>query len=174
MQLIQTGKYTEVHYDPDQDAFIKTFTPKTSDRWRYRLGIRRYPGHNFRYVAGRLERLGIATPKILSAERYRLVTANVHGIALKKLVLDSPELQNRYLDILEALYRDRIHCRGLHTENFLVVDGEVIAIDLDAYKAPRAFTYPRREFIDCLSRSLKNDEAFLFERFLERVDAQHP
>jgi len=172
MQLIQTGKYTEVHFDPEQDVFIKTFSPKPSDRWRYRLGIRRYPGHNFRYVASRLARLGIATPRIVESHRYRLVTANVHGVALKQRILDDPTLQQRYLDILIALYHDRIHCRGLHTNNFLVKDGRIVAIDLDAYKAPRVFTYPKREFIDCLGRSLKDEEGFLFERFLAAVDTE--
>ncbi|GEN22614.1 hypothetical protein [Halomonas cupida] len=170
LQLIQTGKYSRVHYDPDQDAFIKTFTPNTRDKWRYRLGIRRYPGHNFRHVARRLEALGISTPKILSAERYRLVTANIHGVALHDVIGNDARLQHRFVEILVTLCRNRIHCRGLHTNNFLVADGDIVAIDLDAYKAPRFFHYSRREFIDCLSRSLKGKEGFLFRNFLERLD----
>lgn len=174
MQLIQTGKYSSVHYDPEHDTFIKTFSPNLTDRWRYRLGIRRYPGYNFRYVAKRLSLLGIQAPDIIESKRYRLVTANVNGVPLKQVIQDDPALQQRYVDILVALYRDRIHCRGLHTDNFLVKDGDIIAIDLDAYKAPRVFTYPRQEFIDCLSRSLKGDEAFLFQRFLQAIDAPAP
>ncbi|ALM52105.1 hypothetical protein [Halomonas huangheensis] len=170
LQLIQTGKYSRVDYDPDQDAFIKTFTPNTRDRWRYRLGIRRYPGYNFRHVARRLEALGISTPEILSVERYRLVTANIHGTPLHDEICNDPQLQTQFVEILVTLFEHRIHCRGLHTNNFLVSEGDIIAIDLDAYKAPRFFHYSRQEFIDCLSRSLKGKEAFLFQNFLKRLD----
>lgn len=169
MQLIQTGKYSRVHFDPECDHFIKTFQPKTFDRFRYLLRIRPYPGLNFALVASRLEALGIATPTIVEARPYRLVTENIHGVPLRQLILDSPDLQKQYLDALIAFDRDGIHCRGLHTDNFLVRDGRIFAIDLDAYKAPCLWRYPRREYLDCLSRSLKDDEAFLFIRLLERL-----
>ncbi|KGE79548.1 hypothetical protein CVH10_11290 [Halomonas sp. ND22Bw] len=169
MQLIQTGKYSRVHFDPERDHFIKTFQPKAVDRLRYLARIRPYPGRNFALIASRLETLGIATPTIVEARPYRLVTENIHGVPLKQLILDSPDLQEQYLDALVAFDRDGIHCRGLHTDNFLVRDGRLFAIDLDAYKAPRWRRYPRREYLDCLSRSLKGNEAFLFARLLERL-----
>lgn len=170
LQLIQTGKYTRVDYDPQRDLFIKTFTPKRFDRLRYLLRIRPYPGHNFALIARHLEALGIATPTIVEADKYRLVTANIHGVPLKQRIQDSEALQTQYLDALEAYYRHGIHCRGLHTNNFLVRDGRIVAIDLDAYKAPhRLIRFPQREYLDCLSRSLKGDEAFLFHALLERL-----
>lgn len=169
MQLIQRGKYSLVYFDPDKDHFIKTFQPKSFDRLRYALRVRSYPGHNFARIAARLAALDIASPIIVEADKYRLVTGNVHGTPLKQLILDSEALQTRYLDILVAYYRHDIHCRGLHTDNFLVRDGEIVAIDLDAYKAPRFFKYSKREFLDCLKRSLKGSEAFLFQRLLERL-----
>ncbi|MFG6666768.1 hypothetical protein ACGK9R_06635 [Halomonas sp. HNIBRBA4712] len=169
MQLIQTGKYSRVHFDPERDLFIKTFQPKPFDRLRYLLRIRPYPGRNFALIAARLEALGIATPTITEARRYRLVTENIHGVPLRERILDDPDLQAQYLDALVAFDREGIHCRGLHTGNFLVRDGRIFAIDLDAYKAPRFWRYPRREYLDCLSRSLTGDEAFLFQRLLDRL-----
>ncbi|WP_447529055.1 hypothetical protein [Vreelandella sp. TE19] len=169
MQLIQTGKYSRVHFDPEHDQFIKTFQPKTFDRLRYLLRIRPYPGLNFALIASRLDALGIATPTITEARPYRLATQNIHGVALKELILDSPDLQAQYLDALVAFDQNGIHCRGLHTGNFLVRDGRMVAIDLDAYKAPRWWRYSRREYLNCLSRSLTGDEAFLFTRLLERL-----
>ncbi|UYF98562.1 hypothetical protein [Halomonas sp. GD1P12] len=175
MQLIQTGKYSRVYFDPARDHFIKTFHPKAFDRLRYLTRIRPYPGHNFALVAARLEALGIATPRIVEARPYRLVTDNVHGEPLRAHILDSPNLQEQYLDALAAFDHEGIHCRGLHTENFLVHEGRMVAIDLDAYKLPRWRRYPRREYLDCLSRSLAGPEYFLFERLLERLnlDAQY-
>ncbi|MBP5980985.1 MAG: hypothetical protein KA748_12355 [Halomonas sp.] len=169
MQLIQTGKYSRVYFYPECDHFIKTFQPKVFDRLRYLLRIRPYPGLNFALVASRLEALGIATPTIIEAHRYRLDTENIHGVPLKQLILDSPDLQEQYLDALVAFDHNGIHCRGLHTNNFLIRDGRLFAIDLDAYKVPRWWRYPRTEYLDCLSRSLKGDEAFLFTRLLERL-----
>lgn len=78
-------------------------------------------------------------------------------------------LQEQYLDALTAFDHHGIHCRGLHTNNFLVRDERLFAIDLDAYKAPRWLRYSRREYLDCLRRSLKGEEAFLFARLLERL-----
>ncbi|MCP1313297.1 MULTISPECIES: hypothetical protein [unclassified Halomonas] len=169
MQLIQTGKYSRVHFDAARDLFIKTFQPKRFDRLRYLLRIRPYPGRNFSLVAARLEALGIATPTIVEARPYRLVTKNIHGVALRERILDSPALQDQYLDALIAFDRHGIHCRGLHTGNFLVRDETLFAIDLDAYKLPRLVRYSRREYLDCLSRSLAGDEAFLFTRLLDRL-----
>ncbi len=169
MQLIQTGKYSRVHFDSELDHFIKTFQPKAFDKLRYLLRIRPYPGLNFALVASRLKALGIATPTITEARPYRLVTENIHGVPLRQLILGSTDLQEQYLDALVAFDREGIHCRGLHTGNFLVRDGCLFAIDLDAYKAPRWWRYPRREYLDCLSRSLEGDEAFLFTRLLERL-----
>lgn len=169
MELIQSGKYSVVHYDPERDHFIKTFQPKPFDRLRYALRIRPYPGYNFALIAKRLDALSIATPTIVETARYRSVTENIHGTPLKRLILDSPVLQERYLDALETFDRHGIHCRGLHTNNFLVRDDRLFAIDLDAYKAPRWLRYSRREYLDCLRRSLKGQEAFLFTRLLERL-----
>lgn len=170
LQLIQTGKYSRVDYDSERDIFIKTFSPKRFDRLRYMLRIRPYPGRNFALIAGRLEALGIATPTIVEVGKYRLVTANIHGMPLKQRIQDSESLQTQYLDALEAFYRNAIHCRGLHTNNFLVRDARIVAIDLDAYKVPhRLIRFPQREYLDCLSRSLKGDEAFLFQRLLARL-----
>ncbi|MFD2190225.1 hypothetical protein [Pistricoccus aurantiacus] len=169
MQLIQSGKYSMVYFDPEKDHFIKLFHPKPFDKLRYALGVRPHPGHNFARIAARLAALDIASPTIVEARKYRLVTENVHGAPLKQLILASEALQTRYLDILVAYYRHDIHCRGLHTDNFLVRDGKVFAIDLDAYKAPRFFKYSKREFLDCLKRSLKGSEAFLFQRLLARL-----
>lgn len=170
LQLIQTGKYSRVDYDPERDIFIKTFSPKHIDRLRYRLRLRPYPGHNFAIIAGHLESLGIATPAIVEASKYRLVTANVHGVPLQQCIQDSLDLQTQYLDALEALYRHGIHCRGLHTNNFLVRDQRIVAIDLDAYKAPHPLMrFPRREYLSCLGRSLQGDEAFLFHALIKRL-----
>ncbi|MCK0714579.1 hypothetical protein ACFO0U_12665 [Chromohalobacter sarecensis] len=169
MQLIQHSKYSTVYYDPQNDTFIKTFHPKPVDHLRYSLGVRPHPGHNFAMIAAKLKSLGIATPEIVTAKKRYLVTTNVHGVALKELILDSPLLQERYLDILVSYYHNDIHCRGLHTDNFLVKNNEIYAIDLDAYKAPRFFKYSKREFLDCLQRSLKGNETFLFDRLLKRL-----
>lgn len=170
LQLIQTGKYSRVDYSPERDEFIKTFSPKRFDKLRYLLRIRPYPGHNFVIIARHLERLGIATPRIVEAEKYRLVTANIHGTPLKQHIQTSETLQAQYLDALEAFYRNGIHCRGLHTDNFLVRDDRIVAIDLDAYKAPhRLIRFPQAEYLDCLSRSLTGDEAFLYHALLKRL-----
>ncbi|MCI0508564.1 hypothetical protein C8E00_103417 [Chromohalobacter marismortui] len=169
MQFIQQSKYSTVYYDPHDDTFIKTFQPKLIDHLRYSLGIRPHPGHNFAKIAAKLQTLGIATPSIVIAKKRYLVTSNVRGVALKTRILDSPDLQARYLDILATYYHHDIHCRGLHTDNFLVRDNVIYAIDLDAYKAPTFFKYSKREFLECLQRSLKGDEAFLFDRLLKRL-----
>lgn len=170
LQLIQTGKYSRVDYDTERDIFIKTFSPKRFDRMRYLLRIRPYPGHNFAIIAKCLEALGIATPVIVETGKYRLVTENIHGAALKQRIQNSEALQVQYLDALEAFYHNGIHCRGLHTDNFLVRDERIVAIDLDAYKAPhRLIRFPQHEYLDCLSRSLHGDEIFLFHALLERL-----
>ncbi|MDN6179537.1 MAG: hypothetical protein L0I84_00810 [Halomonas subglaciescola] len=170
LELIQTGKYSRVDYDPEHDLFIKTFFPKRVDRLRYGLRLRPYPGINFVLIAKHLDALGIATPTIIAADKYRLVTANIHGKPLKQCIQASRVLQTQYLDAVEAYYRHGIHCRGLHTDNFLVRDDRIVAIDLDAYKVPhRLIRFPQHEYLDCLSRSLINEEAFLFHALLKRL-----
>ncbi len=75
-----------------------------------------------------------------------------------------------------AFDRHGILCRGLHTNNVLVRDGRLIAIDLAPYKLIPHWRFPRREYLDCLSRSLKGDETFLFTRLLEwlGLDEHYP
>ncbi|ANF58806.1 hypothetical protein [Halotalea alkalilenta] len=169
MEFVQSGKYSEVHYDRSRKVFIKTFQPKLADRLRYALRIRPYPGRNFVIVAERLKALGIRVPEVLAFERYRLEMRDVEAPELRGLILDDVALQERYVELIIKLYRDRIHCRGLHTKNFLVKDGELVAIDLDAYKAPRLIHYSGREFLTCLKRSLGGPEAFLYQRIVERL-----
>ncbi|WP_156105340.1 hypothetical protein [Litchfieldella xinjiangensis] len=169
MKLIQSGKYSHVYYDEAEDCFVKTFHPKIYDKLRYALGVKNHPGINFQVVANHLQQMGIATPEIIEAKKYRLVTRNVHGVPLKQEILGSHQLQDRFVAILVSLYNHGLLSRGLHTKNFLVSNQIVVAIDLDTYKLPSRFSNYRNEFIDCLGRSLKGDEAFLFERFISKV-----
>lgn len=170
MKLIQTGKYSRVYYDAASESFIKEFSPKFEDKLRYLLRFKPYPGMNFAHIAQRLGRLGVATPEITEAKPYRLVTRDVHADApLCDEIADSATLQQQYLDVLELCWRNRLFCRGLHTRNFLVKGGQLVAIDLDAYKDCRWLPFNRKEFLYCWESVLGKNEKFLFSQLLIRL-----
>ncbi|MGJ8515814.1 hypothetical protein LMG33810_000125 [Carnimonas sp. LMG 33810] len=166
LEFIQSGKYSDVHYDRARKVFIKTFSPKAFDRFRYITGIRPAPGINFVKVAKRLKQLGIQVPEVLVAKPYYLEMRDVEGPRLRELLPDNPQLQQKYVDLIVTLYRNHVYCRGLHTKNFLVKDGELVAIDLDAYKLPRLVNYSGSDFLDKLKRSLNGPvpEQYLYDR----------
>lgn len=172
VEFIQSGKYSTVYFDPERRVYIKYFRPKAFDRLRYWLGIRPAPGRNFLKIARRLERLDIKVPDILMARRYYLEMREVEGTELRGLLPEHPELQQQYVELIARLYQDHIYCRGLHTKNFLATSsGELVAIDLDAYKAPRLFHYSGHDFLEKLKRSLTGevDELYLYQRIVERL-----
>lgn len=171
LEFIQSGKYSDVHYDRTRKVFIKTFTPKAFDRFRYITGIRPAPGTNFMKVAQRLTQLGIKVPEVLVARPYYLEMRDVEGVQLRELLPDNPDLQQKYVDLIVTLYRHHVYCRGLHTKNFLVKEGELVAIDLDAYKLPRLFKYSGQDFLEKLKRSLNGEvpENYLYLRIVKAL-----
>ena len=84
MKLINKHKHSEVYYNEETDEFIKLFFPKFSKRIKYFFGLRKYPGHNFKFISEELNRLGISTAEITDYDKYSITTKNIDGMTIKE------------------------------------------------------------------------------------------
>lgn len=135
MQCIRTNHKRSVFYDSEKRQYVKVFTPKLELRLKYRLGLRKYPGLNFAHIADRLAELGISTPKVIHAEKYKVVTEEITAPTVREYLEKHPDpaLESRLVELIATILNAGISFFDFHHDNFLYKDGTFIALDLEGY-----------------------------------------
>ena len=135
MQCIRKNHKRSVFYDSETKRYIKVFTPKLELKIKYWLGLRKYPGLNFAHIANRLEELGISTPKVVHAEKYKVVTEEIAAPTVREYLEKKPDpaLESRLVDQIATVLNAGISFFDFHYDNFMYKDGESIALDLEGY-----------------------------------------
>ena len=165
MEIIVDHKRTKVFFNKKNNSYIKEFSPKWNFRFKYFLRLRRYPGKNFEYIAKQLNTLGIKTPKIIEAHKYKIITEKVEGILLRDYLKDNSDITKEFLDTIALILKNNIYFGDFNTGNFIVSEGNIYAIDLEDYRKVLFFKRTNKEAIKRLKKTLNND---LWVKYIEK------
>lgn len=135
MTCLRKNHKRSVYYDKETGEYTKYFTPKLELKLKYWLGIRRYPGANFAYIANKFAQLGIKTPPIIKAEKYMVVTKEINAPTLEEYLTttNDPEIEKRLIELVASILNAGIVFFDFNRGNFLYKDGEFYVIDLEGY-----------------------------------------
>lgn len=136
MKVISDQKRSIVYYDEQNSTYIKIFKPKLINKLKYFFHLRKYPGDNFNYISHRLKGLGIPTVEIINFSHYSVTTKKIDGMPLDKYLLLYPNsnILTQYIELVLILLKNDIYCGDLSYDNFFVVSGRLVALDLEDYK----------------------------------------
>jgi len=137
--LIKHTRSVRVEHDQWENTYTKYFYPSVSDRTKYLLGFRDYPGLNFLRMAARLRHLDVAVPEVLAASRFSVSTRALDGRSLMESMLteneeDLSRYTKLYSDLLATIFDAGILFGDAHFRNYIVCSGRLYALDLDNYR----------------------------------------
>ena len=143
MNTVKNHKRSIVYYNSVKDTFVKLFFPKVSKKIKYFFQLRKYPGHNFKYINDELNKIGILTAKIVSYDKYSVTTKNLHGPTLDKFIKDdlNHPLVKEFIKIAVKILKSGFYNGDFAFKNFIVKDNKIYAIDLEDYRKERFFTH---------------------------------
>lgn len=142
MKEIVLGKRSSVFYNENEDIYLKIFNPKFKARLKYFFRLRKYPGLNFKYIATYLNSLGINTPNIVDASKYSVVTKNLNGTSLEKFLnKNNKDLEEKFISLIITLFENKIYSGDLAPDNFMVVNNEIYALDLEDYRYEKFYHF---------------------------------
>ncbi|MGL5232856.1 MAG: hypothetical protein ACRC7W_05955 [Fusobacteriaceae bacterium] len=156
---IVDGKKTKVIYDTERKIYIKTFNPDDDKKLKYLLGMRIYPGRNFKVISDYFNANGIKTPKIIAVDKYKVVTEEVEGRVLKDFMQScEPERQlfliDLYIEIVAKIINLGVYFGDFNFGNFIVSNDELCAIDLEDYRRDFFSNWRRKSLLKRLKRFL--------------------
>ena len=159
MKVIVEHRRTKVYFDEKREVYIKEFNPKLSFRLKYFFRLRKYPGFNFKFISRELAKLGIKTPEIIYASKYRVETKKIDGVLLSNYLKNKQnQVLVKYLDMIVKVLKSDIYFGDFNTRNFIVKNGDIYAIDLEDYRKERFFNRSMSEALMRLKKTLKNDK----------------
>ena len=143
MNTVKNHKRSIVYYNSVKDTFVKLFFPKVSKKIKYFFQLRKYPGHNFKYINDELNKIGILTAEIVSYDKYSVTTKNLHGSTLDKFIKDdlNHPLVKEFIKIAVKILKSGFYNGDFAFKNFIVKDNKIYAIDLEDYRKERFFTH---------------------------------
>ena len=91
LRTITDNEKTKVVYDDERKVYIKTFYKNKRLRMRLReyLGLKEYPGINFKKISEMLINMdggGTKCPKIVAYKKYEVVMEEIKGISLREYI----------------------------------------------------------------------------------------
>ena len=124
-----------LYYDEEREHYIKYFTPKLKLKLKYWFGFRNYPGLNFQHIAQKLSELGLHTPTVISADKYVVVTKEIHAPTVGEYFTktNDPTVQTRLVEIIASILNAGIVFFDFHYDNFLYKNGQFYVLDLEGY-----------------------------------------
>lgn len=161
MNILNNNKYSNIKYNKTLDEYEKRFYPPFSKKIKYILRLRKYPGHNFKFISNELNKLGIATADITYCSKYVVKTKNIHGITLETYIDKnySHPLIKTFIKLVAKIIDNNIYFGDFALDNFIVKDNIIYAIDLEDYRKEMFFTHTKQYTIDRLYKSLPKEIA---------------
>ena len=161
MILINKHKYSHVYFKPDFNEFEKFFYPSLSKKIKYILRLRKYPGHNFKFISNELNKLGIATAEITHYSKYAVKTKNIGGTSLDTYVNNnySHPILDTFIKLVAKIILNNIYFGDFSLKNFIVKNNTIYAIDLEDYRKEIFFTHNKKYCIARLYKSLPKEIA---------------
>lgn len=158
-KTIVDGKKTKVVYDSERKIYIKTFNPDGDKKLKCLLGMRVYPGRNFKKISDYFNANGIKTPKIVEVGKYKVVTEEIEGKVLKDFMQScEPERQlfliDLYIETVAKIINLGVYFGDFNFGNFIVNNEELWAIDLEDYRHDFFSGWRKRSLLKRLRRFL--------------------
>lgn len=158
MEIIAKQKDSTVFYDKKNKLYIKEFYPKFEEKLKYFFRFRKYPGENFYFVAEALKKIGINAPEVVEYSKYKVVTKDIQGVILREYLKKDDSILKDFLNTIVKILKNKIYYSDFNTNNFIVKDGKIFAIDLEGYKVGTLTFRTKEELHNRLKKALKNDE----------------
>lgn len=168
MITVVDGKRSSVFFDPKNNTYIKTFSPKLKNKIKYFLKLRKYPGENFFYISTLLKNLGIKTVEVVEYSPYRVVTKKLDGVILFDYLKENPNdenIENQYIELVTKVLKSNIYCGDLNLFNFIVSNNELYALDLEDYKYEKI---PSRSQEEALRRLEEKVPPHIYKKVKDR------
>lgn len=160
MKEISKDKYSQVFYDEKKDIYIKNFTPKLKKRIKFFLGLRKYPGKNYKYISDLFNKMGIKTPEIVEYGKYHIITKNISGKILEKVLEEEKDkikiekYLKKYIEIVSIILKNKIYYEDFHFGNFILFNDDLYILDLEDYKKDILFIFRKKKIFKILKRKL--------------------
>ena len=136
--------------------------------------FRKYPGENFKFISEELKRMGIRVPEIVSFNKYEVITKKIQGVSLTEYFHENgydDKILKSFLDIVVKILESGIYFGDFNTNNFIISDGEIFAIDLEDYKKLIFLKRDRNEALRRLRNTFRNEEWYNYvEKNLKTVE----
>lgn len=173
LKVITDNEKTKVVYDDEKKVYIKTFYKNKRLRMRVReyLGLKEYPGINFKKTSKMLINMnggGIKCPKIVSYEKYEVITEEIKGISLRKYIEshskeESEKILEIYIEnvskILKEIIKKNIYYNDFHFENFIITPSkEMYIIDLEGYTKDLFFLFHKKKMLKGILRIISEEK----------------
>lgn len=138
-KIIVDNRYRTVIYDSEEEVYKKTVRPKTKERLKMFLGMKRPQGKNADYISKLLKKNGIKTYEVLSYTKYSYITKEVKGKTLIEKILEIKEDKNKvnvyltkYMEAIQKIIELDL-CYTDFTFNNVMIDekDEICLIDID-------------------------------------------
>lgn len=154
----------KVEYFPDKKSYLKTFKPKLKNRLKFWIGIRKYPGENFKYISEELGKIGVSSAKVKSFGKYFVETEEIEGMTLEKFLLcysedEKEKVISQFVNYAIKIINAGIYFGDFKYRNFMVDNNQkLIAIDLEDYKKEKFNSNGPSASIRRLKRDIKDKE----------------
>ena len=173
LKVITDNEKTKVIYDSEKKIYKKTFYKNKRLRMRLReyFGLKEYPGINFKKVTDLLTNMnggGINCPKIVSYEKYEVITEEIKGISLRKYIEshskeESEKILEIYIEnvskILKKIIKKNIYYNDFHFENFIITPlKEMYIIDLEGYTKDLFFLFHKKKMLKGILRIISEEK----------------
>lgn len=161
IKVIVDGAKTKVMYDSEKRVYTKTFNPDTDKKLKYILGMRTYPGENFKKISDFFNKNGIRTPKILEVGKFKIVTQELEGILFRDELHTAANerklfLLDLYIEIVAKIINLGVYFGDFNFGNFIVSNNDLWAIDLEDYRKDFFSSCRKKSLLKRLKRFLLN------------------
>jgi len=135
MKCLRKNHKRAVYLDETTREYTKIFTPKLELKIKYWLGMRKYPGLNFAHIAKRLNALGLKTPVVVAAEKYKVTTKEIVAPTVAQHMKETSDstIEPQLIELIASILNAGIVFFDFHYENFLYKEGEFYVLDLEGY-----------------------------------------
>ncbi|MHD0318180.1 BUD32 family EKC/KEOPS complex subunit [Fusobacterium sp. THCT1E2] len=172
-KILVNQKRTKVIYDSKEKTYTKILYPSLIKKIKFILKIRKYPGANFKYIADILKKNGIKVPEIVYFSNYKVITKEIDGKKIMDILIEGNKNEisiaiKKYIEIVVRIIKLGIYFGDFSYDNFLIMNGEVYAIDLEDYRKDFFSKFKKRKMILKLKNKL--NELKKLNEYLNKID----
>ena len=158
-KVIVENSKSKVIYNDVEKTYTKYFYSGYSKKIKFFLGLRKYPGRNYKYISDIFEKEGIKVAEIIDFDKYMIKTKEILGISLLEYLIYNSEDKKKifikkYIDLVSKIINFGMYFGDFHFGNFIIYNDEIYVIDLEDYKKDILSKYRKKSLLKRLKRYL--------------------